>query len=166
MLIKYKDILPSVDESCFVADSARVTGDITLQNDVNVWYGTVMRGDVEAINIGARTNIQDNSVVHTSNGYPCKIGEDVTVGHGAIIHGATIEENCLIGMGAIVLDGVHIEKNVIIGAGALIPPGKRIAANSLVVGSPGKVVRELTEEEISGIKKSAENYVLVSKEYK
>nr|WP_207713462.1 MULTISPECIES: gamma carbonic anhydrase family protein [unclassified Fusibacter] len=157
---------PIVPPSAFVATSASVVGKVTLGDDVNVWYGVVIRGDVNDISIGSRTNVQDNVVIHVADKYPCVIGEGVTIGHGAIVHACTIEDNVLVGMGAIVLDGAHVEKNVIIGAGTLIPPGKRIPAGSLVVGSPGKVVRELTEEEITSLEHSAEKYVALSKSYK
>ncbi len=122
-----------------------------------------MRGDSDQITIGKNTNIQDNSVVHLDHGIPTTIGEHVTIGHGAIIHGCTIHNNVLIGMGAIVLNGAIIEENVIIGAGALIPPGKVIPSGSLVVGSPGKIIRTLSEIEIENIKKSALHYVELAK---
>jgi len=136
-----------------------------LGKNVNIWYGAILRGDVNYIEVGENTNIQDNCVVHVDSKFPTIIGKNVTIGHGAIVHGCTISDNVLIGMGSIILDGAYIEENVIIGAGALVPPGKRIPKNSLVVGSPGKVVRQLSDEEIEKLQISANNYVNLSKEY-
>ena len=166
MIKSFKDIYPVINSSCFIAESADIIGKVTIEENSNVWYNTVIRGDVASISIGKNTNIQDQAVVHVSNGVSTKIGSFVTIGHSAIVHGCTVEDNVLIGMGSIVLDGAHIEENCIIGAGALIPPNKKIPRNSLVVGSPGKVVRELTQEEIEGIKRSAENYVELSIHHK
>lgn len=165
MLHKFKDKGPEVGESCFVADSADVIGQVVLEDYVNIWYNTVVRGDIEPIQIGSGTNIQDLCMVHTSTDFPVKIGKNVTIGHRAIIHGAVIESNVLIGMGAILLDGAYVEKNVLVAAGSLIPPGKRIPSGSLVMGAPAKVVRALTEEEIESIKISALKYVELSKHY-
>lgn len=166
MLIPYKGTLPTLSDSNFVAESAQVIGRVSLAEDANVWFGTVIRGDVEPITVGKRTNIQDNAVVHASTGFATSIGDDVTVGHSAIVHGCTIGNQVLIGMGAIVLDGAIIGENCMIGAGSLIPPGKVIPAGSLVVGSPGKVIRSLTDTEIANLKDSAEHYVSYAKEYK
>ena len=141
-------------------------GQVRLEQGANIWYNTVVRGDVELITVGKNTNIQDLSVIHTSHGHPTQIGSGVTVGHRAICHGCTIDDNVLIGMGAIILDGAHIESDVIIGAGSLVPPNKRIPSGSLVMGSPAKVVRTLSEEEIESIKQSAHGYVELSKHYK
>lgn len=157
---------PQIDDSCFIAESADVIGQVVVEHGSNIWYNTVVRGDVEPIKIGENTNVQDLSVIHTSNGHPTIIGKGVTIGHRAIVHGCTIEDNVLIGMGAIILDGAHIEPNVIIGAGSLVPPRKRIPSRSLVMGSPAKVVRTLSEEEIDSIKRSAKGYVELSKHYK
>lgn len=165
MIREYKSFTPVVDDTCFVADTAMVIGRTVLGEDSNIWFGAVLRGDVNTIEIGKRTNIQDNSVVHVADGFNTVIGDDVTVGHSAIVHGCHIGNNVLIGMGAIVLDGAKIGDNVMIGAGALIPPGKEIPSNSLVVGSPGKVKRELTEDEIKGLQYSAKKYVDISKDY-
>jgi carbonic anhydrase/acetyltransferase-like protein (isoleucine patch superfamily) len=166
MLTDIKGYSPVVHTDCFVAESAVIIGQVRLEQGANIWYNTVVRGDVEPISIGESTNIQDLSVIHTSHGHPVHIGNGVTVGHRAICHGCTIEDNVLIGMGAIVLDGAHIESDVVIGAGSLVPPNKRIPSGSLVMGSPAKVVRTLTEEEIEGIKQSARGYVELSQHYK
>lgn len=165
MITNYLATTPSIAKSCFVAPSADIIGAVTLEEDVNVWYGAVLRGDVNQIRVGQGTNIQDQVVVHVADGYSCSIGSGVTVGHGAIVHACQIGNNVLIGMGAIVLDGAVVEDDVIIGAGALIPPGKHIPRGSMVMGSPGKVVRQLKEEEILGLTQSAVKYVALSKNY-
>ncbi len=167
MIRKYKEYMPKVHDSCFIADSAEIIGKVTLKENVNIWFNAVLRGDVNTIDVGANTNIQDNCVVHVNGSVPIPtiIGENCTIGHSAIIHACTIGNNVLIGMGAIILDGAVIEDNVIIGAGALIPPGKKIPKNSLVVGSPGKVVRQLSEKEVKELEESAEHYVSLAKEY-
>lgn len=157
---------PKIENSAFVAETAVIIGQVFIEEDANIWYNTVVRGDVEPISIGKRTNVQDNVTLHTSKGFPLKIGDDVTIGHGAIVHGCTVDNNVLIGMGAIVLDGAHVEENVLIGAGSLVPPGKKIPSRSLVMGSPAKVVRQLTDEELEHLEKSAAGYVQLSKQYK
>lgn len=159
MIIKYDGEKPQISESCFIAHSSDVIGKVTLGDETSVWYGAVLRGDVESITIGERTNVQDNVTIHVASGHPTQIGDDVTIGHNAVVHGCTIGNRVLIGMGAIVLDGAIIEDDVIIGAGALIPPGKLIPSKSLVVGSPGKVVRSLDEQTLEGLLKSANIYV-------
>lgn len=166
MIIKYLNHEPSIHPSCYISETAQLIGRVTLKENANVWFGSVLRGDGNYIEVGANTNIQDNSVVHINKDTPTIIGENCTIGHGAIVHACTIGNNVLIGMGAIVLDGAIIEDNTIIGAGALVPPGKRIPQKSLVVGSPCKVVRKLSEEEISSLEESAIHYVKRSKEYK
>ncbi|RKD28025.1 Carbonic anhydrase or acetyltransferase, isoleucine patch superfamily [Caminicella sporogenes DSM 14501] len=165
MIIKYKDYEPDVHNSCFIAETAQIIGRVTLKENVNIWFGSVLRGDGNYIEVGENTNIQDNCVVHINSEMPTVIGKNCTIGHGAIVHACTIGNNVLVGMGAIVLDGAVIEDNVIIGAGALIPPGKTVPKNSLVIGSPGKVVRELTDEEIKNLKQSAIHYVELAKDY-
>lgn len=166
MLIPYKDNLPQADDSNFIAETASVIGRVTLGEDANIWFGAVIRGDVEPIAIGARTNVQDNAVVHASSGFKTVIGNDVTIGHNAIVHACTIGDRVLVGMGAIVLDGSIIGEETIIGAGALIPPGKIIPPRSMVMGSPGKVVRTLSDSEVAGLKASAKQYVSYAQEYK
>lgn len=156
---------PEIDPGSFIANSAEVIGQVSLAEDVSVWFNTVMRGDVNSITVGKGTNIQDLTMVHLDHDQPTTIGEYVTIGHSTIIHGCTIEDNVLIGMGAILLNGVVIEKDVIVGAGTLIPPGKRIPSRSLVVGSPGKVVRTLSDNEVESIRASAERYIALSKVY-
>ncbi len=167
MIKEFQGITPKIDETCFVAETAVVIGDVELEKNVNVWYGTVIRGDVNYVRIGENTNIQDNTVVHVeSNGHPTIIGKNVTIGHSAVIHACTIGDNSLIGMGAIVLDGAEIGENVILGAGALVPPGKKIPSNCLAVGSPAKVVRELGEEELEKRIMHAKKYVELAEKHK
>ena len=149
----------------WIAPSAVVTGDVILKNDVNIWYGAVLRGDIENIYIDEGTNIQDNSVLHTDFGLQLIIGKGITVGNSVILHGCTIEDDSLICMGATILNGAHIGKNSIIGANSLITEGKQIPQRSLVMGSPGKVVRQVTDDEIKAIHENATRYVQNSKRY-
>ncbi|WP_321363513.1 gamma carbonic anhydrase family protein [uncultured Celeribacter sp.] len=142
----------------WVAPDANVIGKVILEEGANIWFGATLRGDNEAIVVGEGTNIQENTVCHTDMGYPLTIGAGCTIGHKAMLHGCTIGENTLIGMGATVLNGAKIGKNCLIGAGALITEGKEIPNGSLVMGSPGRVVRELTEAQIAGLKASALHY--------
>ena len=149
----------------WIAPTAIVTGDVVLKNDVNIWYGAVLRGDIETISIDEGTNIQDNSVLHTDKDCKLIIGKRITVGHSVILHGCSIEDDSLIGMGATILNGAHIGKNSIIGANSLITEGKKIPERSLVMGSPGKVIREVTEEEIKAIHENGQRYIQNSKRY-
>jgi len=160
-MIKYfENKQPHLGENVYISETAMVIGDITLGDEVNIWFGAVLRGDMHYIKIGNRTNIQDNSVVHVTTGVsPTNIGNGVTVGHGAIIHGCTIEDDCLIGMGAIIMDDAVIGTGSLIGAGALIPPNMIIPPNSLVVGSPGKVVREVKNVEKEMILERPQEYI-------
>ena len=146
-------------ERAWVAPTAAVIGRVRLDADASVWFGAVLRGDNESIHIGQRSNIQDLSVIHTDPGYPCIVGQGVTVGHRAILHGCTIGDNALIGMGAVVLNGARIGRNCLIGAHALIPENKEIPDNSLVIGAPGRIVRTLDDDAIAGLSLSADRYV-------
>jgi len=167
MIIEYKGKSPNVNENCFIAPSADVIGDVTIEEGGSVWFGAVVRGDTNSIHIGKNTNIQDNCVIHgNGDGTPAVVKNNVTVGHGVILHGCEIGDNCIIGMGAIILDGVKIGENTIIGAGALVPGNKEIPSGVLCLGSPAKVVRELSEEEIANIKATAEHYVEEAAQYK
>lgn len=151
---------PQLGEDVFVAPNASVIGDVVIGDRSSVWFGVVVRGDCYPIRIGARTNIQDNAVVHVTGGKAeTRIGDDVTVGHLALVHGCTIGDRCLIGMGSIVLDGAVIEDDCLIAAGALVPPRMRVPARSLVMGRPGKIVKTLTDEDLANIRASAEAYV-------
>jgi len=158
-LYRIGDDAPRVGDGAWVAESATVVGRVALGADANVWYGAVLRGDNEWITIGARTNIQDGSVLHTDIGAPLTLGEDVTVGHQAMLHGCTVGDNSLVGIQAVVMNGARIGRNCIVGAGALVTEGKEFADGSLIVGSPAKVVRMLTPEQIERLKGSAAHYV-------
>ncbi|MDR6758566.1 carbonic anhydrase/acetyltransferase-like protein (isoleucine patch superfamily) [Mycoplana sp. BE70] len=154
------------DDRCWIAPDAQVIGKVVIGEDVGIWFGATLRGDNEPITLGARTNIQENTVIHTDPGKPVTIGEGCTIGHGAIIHGCTIGDNSLIGMGATVLNGAVIGNNCLVGAGALVTEGKVFPDNSLIVGSPARVVRTLDEAAIEGLKTSAESYVRNWKRFK
>ena len=166
-LIKaYRGKLPRIHPSVYMAENVCVIGDVEIGEDSSLWFGTVVRGDVNYVRIGRRTNLQDNSVVHvTHETHPTLVGDNVTVGHGVVLHGCVLHSNILVGMGAIVMDGAVVEDYVLIAAGALIPPGKRIPSGVLVAGVPAKVVRDLKEEEIRLIEESARNYVRYKNEY-
>ena len=160
MIKKFQNKQPQLGEDVYVSENAMVIGDVTLGDEVNIWFGAVLRGDMHYIKIGNRTNIQDNSVVHvTTRVSPTNIGSGVTVGHGAIIHGCTIEDDCLIGMGAILMDDAVIGVGSLIGAGALIPPNMKIPKNSLVVGSPGRIVRQVKDFEREMILERPQEYI-------
>ncbi len=152
------DRQPDIAEDAWIAPDAQVMGDVVLGPRASVWFGAVLRGDTERLTIGAMTNIQDNSVLHTDAGYPLVIGTGCTVGHRAMLHGCTLEDNVLIGMGATVLNGARIGAGSLIGAGALITEGKQIPPGSLVMGSPGRVVRELDADTIARLELSARHY--------
>ncbi len=158
--------LTQIADDAFVAHNAVVIGDVHVGSESSIWFGVVIRADWERVRIGARTNVQDGCVVHADPGFPCRIGDGVTVGHRAIVHSAQVADNVLIGMGAIILNGVVIGEECIIGAGAIITEGKEIPPRSLVLGVPAKVVRELTDEEVAAIRISAEHYVLNGRAYK
>ena len=155
----------SIDSTAWIAPNATVLGDVTLGEECSVWYGTVLRGDINRIVIGPRSNIQDNSVIHLADDLPTIVGELVTVGHKAILHACTVQDEVLVGMGAIILDGAEIGARSIIGAGALVTGGKKIPPGSLVLGSPAKVVRTLSAEEQADIRTWAEKYVALSRSY-
>lgn len=150
---------PQIDTSAFVAAGAVVLGDVILSKDSSVWYNATIRGDRGAIVLGEGSNIQDNAVLHTNQNYQVRIGSYVTVGHGAIVHGAQVGDNTVIGMGAIVLNGAKIGRNCIVGAAALITQNKVIPDNSLVIGNPGRVVRSVTAEEIRANQENAKTYI-------
>lgn len=150
---------PTLDPSAYIAKNATVLGNVTISRDCSIWYHAVLRSIDAPITIGHSSNVQDNAVIHVDHDHPVSIGSYVTIGHGAIIHGCSVGDNSLIGMGAILLNGSKIGKNCIIGAGALIPQNKIIPDNSLVIGAPGKVVRQVTAEEIAQNRQNAESYV-------
>jgi carbonic anhydrase/acetyltransferase-like protein (isoleucine patch superfamily) len=162
----YRGILPKIDASAFIDESAQIIGDVEIGAESSIWMNCVVRGDVNIIRIGRRTNIQDGTIVHVMRDtHATRLADDVTVGHGVILHGCTIEDRCLVGMGAILLNGVTVGRNSIIAAGALVTEGSQIPPRSLVMGSPAKVRRELNEREIASIRDYAERYVGYRRDY-
>ena len=159
-------LIPSLHASAWVADDAQVIGNVTLAEDVSVWFGVVVRGDTESITVGKGSNIQDNSVLHADLGKPLVVGENVTVGHQAMLHGCSIGDNSLIGIQAVVLNGAKIGKNCLVGAGALVTEGKEFPDGSMILGSPAKVVRQLSAEQIESLKMSAQHYIDNARRYK
>ncbi len=166
MIYNFNNISPKIDKDSWFAPNSVLIGNVNLKRDANVWFNVTLRGDVEPIIIGEGSNIQDGSVIHTDPGCPATIGKNVTVGHLVMLHGCTIEDDCLIGIGSTILNKAKIGKNSIIGANALITENKVIPERSLVIGSPGKVIRQVTDEEIRHIKENAEHYVSNYKKYK
>ncbi|KHT42118.1 gamma carbonic anhydrase family protein [Vibrio sinaloensis] len=171
-LRSYKGISPQIGERVYIDSSSVLVGDIKIGNDSSIWPLVAARGDVNHIQIGDRTNVQDGSVLHVThknkenpNGYPLVIGNDVTIGHKVMLHGCTIKDRVLVGMGAIVLDAAIIEEEVMIGAGSLVPPGKRLESGYLYVGSPVKQARPLNDKERAFLQKSADNYVQNKEDY-
>ena len=153
------DVSPRIDASAWVAENAQVIGNVELAQGVSIWFGTVLRGDNEPLRIGSGTNIQDGCVLHSDHGKPLDIGANVTVGHMVMLHGCTVGDGSLIGIGSVLLNHAVIGKGCIVGANTLIPEGKIFPDHSLIVGSPGKVVRQLSDEEVAGLRHSAEHYV-------
>lgn len=175
-IISYNSILPEIAETALIADNATITGDVIIGKETNIWYGCVIRGDVAPIKIGDGTNVQDNSVIHVSranhptnktgkNIAPTIIGKGVTIGHKTLIHAATIEDYCFIGMGSIIMDLAYIESEAMVAAGAVITPKKYIKYGEIYAGNPGKFLRKMSEDEIRYIKVSKENYIALAKEY-
>ena len=154
-----------IDPTAFVHPAAIVTGNVTLGKRVSVWPTAVLRGDSDSIEIGDDSNVQDGTIVHVDDGIPTKIGKRVAIGHRAIVHGATIEDDCLIAMGAILLNGVHVGTGSIVGAGAVCKEGMRIPPNSLVLGVPGRIARATTDEDRDRIRRTVESYVQLQKRY-
>ena len=160
------DLSPAIHDSAWVADSAAVMGNVTLSEDSSVWFGVVIRGDTETITVGKGTNIQDNSVLHADHGMPLVIGDNVTVGHQVMLHGCTIGDGSLVGIQAVVLNGAKIGKNCLVGAGALVTEGKEFPDGCMILGSPAKAVRQLTDAQIEGLKMSAQHYIDNARRYK
>lgn len=173
MISKFKDYIPNIDKSTFVAPSADVIGDVIIGKDSSIWFGTVIRGDEHKIRIGDRVSVQDLSVIHIthytqpdmSDGNPTIIGDDVTIGHKVMLHGCRVENGCLIGMSATILDGAIIGEGSIVGANSLVTANKKFPPRSLIMGSPAKVVRELSDEEVQGLIKHAAHYVNLKNQY-
>ena len=165
-IITFEKKTPIIPASVLIASNACISGDMVIGEDSSLWFNVSARGDVNFIRIGSETNIQDNSVIHvTHQGNPTIIGNRVTVGHNAILHACKIADECLIGMGAILLDGVELSEHCFVAAGALCTPGKKFPKQSLIVGSPAKVARQLTDKEVKNIKNSADHYVKLAKKY-
>lgn len=168
----YRGVSPKLGERVYVDPAAAVIGDVELGDDASIWPGAVVRGDVEKIRIGARTNVQDGAVLHvthdgpyTPGGFPCLVGSDVTIGHAAVIHACTVEECCLIGMHATVLDGAIVKRHAFVGAGALVAPGKVVGEGELWIGNPARCVRRLSDTEIEALSYSANHYVKLKDTY-
>lgn len=166
MLQSYKGFSPEVHDTCFIAAGSIIVGNVRIGRNSSIWYNAVIRGDINRIVIGENTNIQDGSILHCAHGIPVEVGNNVTVGHGAILHSCSIGDFSLIGMGAIVLNGAKIGKCCLVGAGTLLMSNSDIPDGSLVLGNPGKVKRQLSCEEIDMVKKGAESYLELVKDYK
>ncbi|HQU91676.1 MAG TPA: gamma carbonic anhydrase family protein [Pyrinomonadaceae bacterium] len=167
MIRPFNGIEPRIHESVYIADDATIVGDVEIGEDSSVWFGSVLRGDVNYIRIGARTNIQDQTIIHVSSkGISTIVEDEVTVGHRVTLHACHVERGCLIGIGAILMDGVRIGANSLVGAGSLLTPGIQIPPRSLVIGSPGRVKRELTDDELTSLEKSWRNYVELKDKYR
>lgn len=166
-ILPYDGKAPRLAASAFVAEGAVVVGDVELGEGSSLWFGTIVRGDVNHVRIGARTNVQDMSVVHvTSKTHPTIVGDDVTVGHRAVLHGCTIHDRCLVGIGAIVLDGAVVGPDAMVGAGALVAPGTVVPPGTLVLGAPARVKRQLTADELAFLRTSAANYAGYAARYR
>lgn len=168
----FLDKHPTLGQRVYIDPACTIIGEVELGDDVSVWPGTVIRGDVNHVRIGARSNVQDGTVIHVSHaspynkgGYPTLVGEGVTIGHGCIIHACTIGDYCLIGMGACILDGAVIEANAFIAAGAVVGPGKRVRSGELWAGNPARLMRQLSEKDIEGLRYSADHYVRLKDQY-
>ena len=165
-IVRYLHHTPRVSDTAFVASTASVVGDVTIGDDAVILFGAVMRGDIEGITFGKGSNLQDNCVIHTDDDHPAKIGEFVSIGHGAIVHGATVEDRCLIGMGAVVLNGAVIGEGSLVAAGTVVLEETKVPPGSLVAGVPGKVRRPLTDEEKETIITNAHNYIERGRTYR
>ncbi len=167
MILPFRNKKPVIPDSCYVSESVDIIGDVILGEETSIWFGTVIRGDMNYIRIGKRTNIQDNSTIHvTTATAPTIIGDEVTIGHNALLHGCTIEDRCLIGMGSIIMDGAIVEEGSIVGAGALVTPGTIIEKGSIYVGSPAKFFRKVDQAGYENILRSAQHYIDFATKYK
>lgn len=166
MIVPYKDVWPNIDETVFIADFAVISGDVTIGADSSVWFSTVIRGDVAPTRIGKRVSIQDLSCLHQSPNTPLVIEDDVTIGHKVTLHSCTIKKGALVGMGSIILDGAVVGEGAFVGAGSLVPPGKVIPPGMLALGSPAKVVREVTDEDRADMDRIVKSYVEKGQYYK
>ncbi|CAM3740587.1 gamma carbonic anhydrase family protein [Paracidovorax anthurii] len=165
-LYELDGMAPRIADSAWVADSAEVMGNVVLGDGASVWFGAVLRGDNEALTIGAGTNVQDGSVLHSDPGQPLVLGEGVTVGHRVVLHGCTVGDGSLIGIGAVVLNGARIGRNCLVGAGALVTEGKEFPDGSMILGSPAKAVRQLSPEHIEGLRRNAQTYIANARRFR
>ncbi len=165
-LFELDGMAPSVADTAWVAENAQVIGRVSLAQDASVWFGVVIRGDTSTIEVGRGSNIQDGSVLHADEGMPLTVGENVTVGHKVMLHGCTIGDESLIGIGAVVLNGAKIGRNCLVGAGALVTEGKEFPDGSMIIGSPAKAVRQLSPEQMEGLRQSARHYVANAQRYR
>ncbi|MFD2233552.1 gamma carbonic anhydrase family protein [Phaeospirillum tilakii] len=167
LILPWQGHHPQIDPTAFVAVNATITGDVVIGADSGIWFGCILRGDVNHIRIGARTNIQDGTIIHvTRETHPTLIGDGITIGHGAVLHGCVLEDDCFVGMGAVVLDGAVIESGAMVAAGAVVTPGKRVRRGELWGGNPARLLRPLREEEIAHFAVSAANYVELARSYR
>ena len=166
MVHTIKGHTPKIHENVFVAWNAEVTGQVTIAEDASVWFSASIRGDMNSISIGKGSNVQDNCVIHTDSNRPTVVGDNVTIGHGAILHSCIIGNNTTVGMGAIVLDGAKIGANSMVAAGSVVPPGKEFPDNSMIMGSPAKVAREMKPEEVEGFAQNCRSYVAMGQLYR
>jgi len=165
MIKDFEGKSPQIDESAFVAENATIIGDVTIGRNVSIWYNTVLRGDVAPIVIGDNTSIQDGTVIHCDIGISTIVGENVTIGHGVMLHACEIGNNVLVGIGAIVLNQAVVGKNTIIGAGSIVTPRTKIPARSMALGTPAKVIKKIDQEEVKNLKVHADEYVKLMKKY-
>ena len=166
MIYQLNHQIPKIGKDAYVAPSADVIGSVILEAEASVWFGAVLRGDNDIITVGARSNVQDNSVIHVDKGVPVSVGSDVSIGHSVVIHGCSIGDRSLIGNGAVILDFAEIKEDCLVGAGALVTPGKTFPARSLIVGAPARVARELNDEEIAQLRANVDSYLLKAKRYR
>lgn len=167
MILRYRDKTPDIDETAFIAGGASVIGDVVIGKDASIWFGCVLRGDVNYIRVGARTNVQDLTVIHVNHGaQPTIVEEDVTVGHRVLLHGCRVKSGALIGMGAILLDDVVVEERAFVAAGSVVSPGTIVPSGKLARGIPARVVRDLTEEELKGLEEAASHYCEIKDDYR
>ncbi len=167
IILPYQGVMPTIHPSAFVAPGAVIIGDVTIEAEANIWFGCVLRGDVQSIHVGERTNIQDGSVVHvTRKTGPTKIGAGITIGHKVLLHACTLEDDCFVGMGAVVMDGAVVQKGAMVAAGALVAPGKVVPTGQLWAGNPARYFRDLKLSEADFIPVSAANYVALAAAYR
>ncbi|MCR4379288.1 MAG: gamma carbonic anhydrase family protein [Rhodospirillales bacterium] len=166
LILPYNGILPTIDATAYVAETAVVTGDVEIGAESSIWFGCVVRGDVNAIRIGVGVNIQDGTVVHVARPFACIIEDRVSIGHMALIHACTLEEGCFVGMKACIMDGAVVERGAFVAAGALVPPGKRVLAGELWAGQPARLLRRVSEKDQAIMDYTQPNYVKLSRQYK